>query len=371
MKLKWLGGGAILVLGGVLVVLQEYANPDSEHDAAANSMQQPVLLGAGLPDDPASLKRDELEFTPPEPDELQRAAPAVTEPAEVIGDSLSSAQSSGLADVLVAAAALKAEGKADEAAQLLRDAMQTSQSSKDVARAGLFLAPLTTDLSERRRLLTVALSKDVVIGAEYEDAGQMLRELNHNPLNSLHPLVKLSRYTVASGDNLWTLCNKGFPAQFGVSPEVGLMMLVNGLSADTLRVGQVLLVPTAPLRLEVQTRRHSLTAWLGDVALATYRVGLGREGRTPRTNFTVEVRQEQPPWFSNGRIIPYGDPRNVLGTRWLGFDDQPGASGFGIHGTSDPESIGMDRSMGCIRLRNAEVEELFEYVARGTTVAIL
>ena len=43
MKLKWLGVGAILLLGAVLVVLQEYASPSSDHEVAANSRQEPNL----------------------------------------------------------------------------------------------------------------------------------------------------------------------------------------------------------------------------------------------------------------------------------------------------------------------------------------
>jgi len=379
MKLKWVGVGAILLLGTVLVVLQEYASPDSDR-AAARTSQQPVVMGPGPgapADEDASLKLNAQGVIPMATSEPERPAaeplPEVEPvlPASEADDGPPALQFTSLSDVLAATPVLLAEGKADEAAGNLRRAMQRSHSPREVARAGLFLAPLSSDLAERRQLLGAALRQDVVSGEEYGDVGRMLREINHSPLNSLHPLVDLTRYTVVSGDNLWTLCNKRFPALFEVSPEVGLVKLVNALSSDTLRVGQQLLVPTSALSIEVRTRQHGLAVWLGDTALATYRVGLGKEGRTPRTNFTVKVKQEQPPWFSNGRMIPFGDPENVLGTRWMGFEDQPGASGFGIHGTAEPDSIGKDRSMGCIRLRNQEVEELFEYVARGTTVAIL
>ena len=71
------------------------------------------------------------------------------------------------------------------------------------------------------------------------------------------------------------------------------------------------------------------------------------------------------------KTIPYGDPENVLGTRWMGFENQPGVMGYGIHGTERPESIGGDESMGCVRMRNREVEELFGVVPRGTPVRIL
>jgi lipoprotein-anchoring transpeptidase ErfK/SrfK len=209
-----------------------------------------------------------------------------------------------------------------------------------------------------------------VRGEDFETVGQMLRELNLSTNTSLIPLLTVERYTVAPNDSLWKLVNKVFPDRYGVSPEVGLVKLVNGMSSDRLRPGQVLLVPIGELSLKVDTRQHGLVAWLGDVAIAAYRVGLGKDERTPPGTFVIKVKQEDPAWFFDGRVIPHGHPENVLGTRWMGFDDQPGAMGFGIHGTTAPESVGRSESMGCVRMRNPEVEELFEYTSRGTRVVI-
>jgi len=44
--------------------------------------------------------------------------------------------------------------------------------------------------------------------------------------------------------------------------------------------------------------------------------------------------------------------------------------GFGIHGTDDPRSIGFARSHGCIRLRNQDVEQLFEQLRAGDVVEL-
>ncbi|MEK6766046.1 MAG: L,D-transpeptidase [Planctomycetota bacterium] len=41
-----------------------------------------------------------------------------------------------------------------------------------------------------------------------------------------------------------------------------------------------------------------------------------------------------------------------------------------MHGTSEPETIGKEMSNGCIRLRNEDVEELFNYVNAKTKVVI-
>ena len=44
--------------------------------------------------------------------------------------------------------------------------------------------------------------------------------------------------------------------------------------------------------------------------------------------------------------------------------------GYGIHGTNVPSSIGRNASHGCIRMRNHDVEELFEIVAVGDAVEL-
>jgi lipoprotein-anchoring transpeptidase ErfK/SrfK len=44
--------------------------------------------------------------------------------------------------------------------------------------------------------------------------------------------------------------------------------------------------------------------------------------------------------------------------------------GYGIHGTNRPASIGRNASHGCIRMRNRDVEELFEMVSVGDAVEL-
>jgi lipoprotein-anchoring transpeptidase ErfK/SrfK len=46
------------------------------------------------------------------------------------------------------------------------------------------------------------------------------------------------------------------------------------------------------------------------------------------------------------------------------------APGYGIHGTNVPSSIGQAASHGCIRMRQADLEELFELVTVGTVVEL-
>ena len=73
----------------------------------------------------------------------------------------------------------------------------------------------------------------------------------------------------------------------------------------------------------------------------------------------------------NGNIVipPFGVNqrryKGVLGTRRLLLGD-----GYALHGTNNPSSIGQAVSHGCVRLRNEDIEKLYEMVDVGTPVYI-
>lgn len=70
-------------------------------------------------------------------------------------------------------------------------------------------------------------------------------------------------------------------------------------------------------------------------------------------------------WIITWKAYHSGD---IFGTRFLGLNVPWG--GYGIHGTNRPWSIGRFASQGCIRMRNRDIEELFEWVPVGTPVRI-
>ena len=57
-----------------------------------------------------------------------------------------------------------------------------------------------------------------------------------------------------------------------------------------------------------------------------------------------------------------------FGTRFIGINVPWGK--YGIHGTDNPNSIGWASSHGCIRMRNEDVEELYDLINVGMTVII-
>lgn len=272
--------------------------------------------------------------------------------------------------VLTSARTLVRSGETSEAMDLLRRRLRQPGAPEPMGKLAWELAGMTTNGAERRGLIARAFQTGAVSGAGYAEAGEMLVALNRNPRLGLLDSITTQAYEVKSGDNLWTICNKTLKTRGGGGYEPGLLRLLNGMSSDSLHAGQTLLAPEDDLHIEIDRDGHGLIAWLGDVPVLAYEVGLGKEGRTPSGEFVVQVKQENPTWYKDGRAIPHGEPENILGTRWMGFENQPGVMGYGIHGTELPDSVGLDESMGCVRMRNAEVEQLFEIVARGTKVTI-
>jgi lipoprotein-anchoring transpeptidase ErfK/SrfK len=63
--------------------------------------------------------------------------------------------------------------------------------------------------------------------------------------------------------------------------------------------------------------------------------------------------------------IPPG-PNNPVGTTWMSLSK----SGYGIHGTPDPEKIGRTTSLGCFRLSNWNAQHLVKMVRVGTVVLV-
>ncbi|HYL37235.1 MAG TPA: L,D-transpeptidase [Bryobacteraceae bacterium] len=97
-----------------------------------------------------------------------------------------------------------------------------------------------------------------------------------------------------------------------------------------------------------------------------YPVAVGKPGTpSPKGSFHIASHVQHPTWYQPGKVVGPG-PANPLGTRWMGL----GYRGYGIHGTNMPLSIGKAASHGCIRMRNRDVEELFNLVEVGDPVEL-
>lgn len=124
------------------------------------------------------------------------------------------------------------------------------------------------------------------------------------------------------------------------------------------------------IRLDVDTGDHMLRVWRGQEILAEFPVGLGRESATPHGEFRIGAKARKPDWYHEGRVVPAGDPSNLIGNQWLALQQNGARTGIGIHPTAQPESIGANHSLGCVRMRPEDAETLYRLAPVGTAVEI-
>lgn len=154
--------------------------------------------------------------------------------------------------------------------------------------------------------------------------------------------------------------------QFNTTVE--LIKKSNGLASDNIRPGKKLKVWTARFTVFVDKSQNILTLKCNDEIIKTYNVATGTNNSTPVGTFKIGNKLVNPVWYKEGAVVPAGSPENILGTRWMGLEDLPS---YGIHGTTEPQSIGKQSTSGCVRMINAEVEELYSLLPIGTEVTIV
>lgn len=125
----------------------------------------------------------------------------------------------------------------------------------------------------------------------------------------------------------------------------------------------------------VKTSKRKLYLVLGDGRALEYGIGVGRDGYTWTGRSRISRKSEWPGWTPPAAMrkrephLPAympGGPNNPLGARALYL----GSSLYRIHGTSQPHTIGLAVSSGCIRLLNSEVIDLYNRVPVGTPVVV-
>jgi lipoprotein-anchoring transpeptidase ErfK/SrfK len=194
-----------------------------------------------------------------------------------------------------------------------------------------------------------------------EDVQNKLGELNVDLIFSPAQMPQTISYQIVPGDSLGKLARK-------YNTTTQLIKRANGLKSDVIRTGETLRIWTAPFNILINKSQNVLFLKSGEEVLKIYHVSTGRDNITPVGAFKIASKIENPVWFRNGGApIPSESPENELGSRWMGFDTDPH---YGIHGTLHPESIGQQVTAGCVRLKNSDVEELFDIVPVGTEVAI-
>ncbi|WP_157047267.1 L,D-transpeptidase family protein [Alkaliphilus metalliredigens] len=157
---------------------------------------------------------------------------------------------------------------------------------------------------------------------------------------------------------------------YGPQSETVLSALVNGSERRYLDV--IDQPPTKGKWMTINKTKRILTLYEGDKVMKKYPVAQGKEpGLTPEGKFTIVNKLVNPGWGGAGIAQPVkgGSPNNPLGYRWMGINHGGGGS-YGIHGNNNPRSIGTNASLGCVRMINSDVAELFDIISLKTPVWI-
>lgn len=183
------------------------------------------------------------------------------------------------------------------------------------------------------------------------------------------PLVE--HYTVPAGDTF---------GKIGLRYRVPypLIMAINGIKVDTaLRAGQEIKVVRGPFHAIITKHTYRMDVFAEDdrgqpLFVASFDVGLGADDSTPVGQWIVRHGKQKNPDWRNPRTNEYfsaGDPKNPIGEFWIplqGADDQTrGLNRYGVHGTIDPESIGKQASMGCVRLRPKDIQRVYNLLTEN------
>jgi len=197
--------------------------------------------------------------------------------------------------------------------------------------------------------------------------------------------VMADTYTIQSGDVLGAI-----PRREGFRVDHRLIQRINRIeNPRRIQVGQRLKVLYGPFHIAIDKSDFRLDVYADQTDtggnrfyVRSFTVGLGEYDSTPVGAWRVPARSKgekliNPGWTNprTNETFKPDDPKNPIGEFWIpleGVDQRTqGVSGYGIHGTIEPESIGKQMSMGCIRMGPDDIALVYELVVQEmTTVAI-
>ena len=231
---------------------------------------------------------------------------------------------------------------------------------------------------QARQQLSGCLRSGVLSESEISQARGVLEDLSDRIIFSpsfIEGDPFALEYIVRGGDTL-----SGIVRKMGLQVDWRFIKRINGISqASSIRAGQNLKLITGPFHAVVDKSTFRIDLYLGDgdeqVFVCSYRVGLGEFNSTPKGLFKVRKNSKlvNPSWV-NPRTREYfsaDNEKNPIGERWIGLKGMEertmDLTGLGIHGTIEPESIGTNASMGCVRMHEGDVAIVYEMLLEGVS----
>ncbi|CDZ52944.1 MULTISPECIES: L,D-transpeptidase [Neorhizobium] len=180
--------------------------------------------------------------------------------------------------------------------------------------------------------------------------------------------------TINDQTNYAALPNEQFPLK---------TVPVENIKPELRRTEVAYVTPYAAGTVVVDTPARRAYYILGNGRAIRYGVGVGRAGLALAGNAYVGRKAEWPTWTPTANMqrreeryrklaggMP-GGPNNPLGARAMYLYRGGNDTHFRIHGTNQPESIGLAMSSGCIRMMNHDVVDLYSRVNVGAKVVVI
>ncbi|CDZ48236.1 L,D-transpeptidase [Neorhizobium galegae] len=180
--------------------------------------------------------------------------------------------------------------------------------------------------------------------------------------------------TINDQTNYAALPNEQFPLK---------TVPVENIKPELRRTEVAYVTPHAAGTVVVDTPARRAYYILGNGRAIRYGVGVGRSGLALAGNAYVGRKAEWPTWTPTENMqrreeryrklaggMP-GGPNNPLGARAMYLYRGGNDTHFRIHGTNQPQSIGLAMSSGCIRMMNHDVVDLYSRVNVGAKVVVI
>lgn len=254
------------------------------------------------------------------------------------------------------------EGKIEEASFNLEKIISEFSTSVVADEALLNLAKLkikSGKLLQAKKLLkmSITLCPDT---DKIDEIQRILWDVNMRILFSPIKTQGTVVYEIKKGDTLYRIAKR-------FNTTVELIKKSNGIKNSSIRPGDKLKIVTDEFSVVVDKSKNTLSLKEGEEVLKIYTVSTGENNSTPVGTFKITNKLMDPPWYRAGAVVAAESPDNILGSRWMGLS----VKGYGIHGTTQPETIGRQVTEGCVRMRNKDVEELYSILPVGAEVVIV
>jgi lipoprotein-anchoring transpeptidase ErfK/SrfK len=211
----------------------------------------------------------------------------------------------------------------------------------------------TNDLARLQPLGTTWLEKSQQSALDYETELELVAEKSHS-----HPLLiqKLNpnvNWTNISAGTILQIPDVNYPEPSDKAAFVTIHLSEKFLEAFDEQTNLLLHFPCS-IAAKVEKRP------VGELHVIVI---------APNPNYTLdpELFPESPEakTLDHKIILPPG-PKNPVGVAWIGLDK----TGYGIHGSPNPEQIGRTESHGCFRLANWDAEYLMKLAWIGMPVSV-